>query len=79
MNEKQGESDILSKEDWRINKADELTAPFKSPWTGQLFPIGSAVLHHSSMMVKDIKFSFCVPSAPALFLGISKKSYNEAE
>ena len=78
MNKRSDDSDDVAKQDWRLRAVAALAKPFLSPWTGEMSPVGTAVIQSSSMQVDGSKIGFCVPSAPALFLDLSKKARREA-
>ncbi len=78
MSKPKDDSEDVAKKDWRIKAIAALAKPFSSPWTGGTYPVGTAVIKVSSMEAEGNRFRFCVPSAPALFLDLSKKSYKEA-
>lgn len=78
MNKPKDDSEDVAKQDWRLRAIAALGKPFRSPLTGEISPIGTAVIQSTAVEASEERFSVGVPSAPALFLDLSKKAYIEA-
>lgn len=67
-------------DDWRLQALTTLAKPWKSPWTGHEYPVGTQVAL-VSIVEYDYKRNITVPmpNATAMFLNMSHKFYIQAK
>ena len=72
--------DTNASDDWRLQAVSTLAKPFRSPWTGKEYPVGTkvsliSVVRYDSNRIIDIP----TPNATAMFLSISHRLYSQAK
>ncbi|MFA6525382.1 MAG: hypothetical protein WCT33_03925 [Patescibacteria group bacterium] len=69
----------IANEDWRLQAISTLAKEFKSPWTGKIFPIGTAVELVSDLHYSNKILSIPVPNMVSLFLDFSYNLWEDSQ